>query len=173
MSNKDVEAHRNDVWAWAVPCVVYAAALAVCASGMLAPLSIALADVAFATLKRPASGQVIIVQIDARSVGEIGAWPWPRKAYAKAIDILHDAGASTIGLDADLPQITGLLPSDALARAATRAKGSVVFRSDASGAHYTSFASRIADALPASSQASEVDYSIDPASFPRLSFLDV
>lgn len=41
--------------------------------------------------QRPASGQVVIVKIDAKSQREIGTWPWPRSAYAQLITKIGEA----------------------------------------------------------------------------------
>src|SRR4051812_12085692 len=47
----------------------------------------------------PASGQIHIVEIDARSLERIHRWPWPRHFHAAAVDRLRDAGARTIAFD--------------------------------------------------------------------------
>ncbi|MDO1742105.1 CHASE2 domain-containing protein, partial [Escherichia coli] len=49
----------------------------------------------------PASGTILIVEIDAKSISELDHWPWSRGLYAQAIDRLHAAGARTIGFDID------------------------------------------------------------------------
>jgi len=43
---------------------------------------------------------VLIVDIDERSINEIGQWPWPRVILAQLIEALHGAGAKVIGFDA-------------------------------------------------------------------------
>ncbi|HEV2300989.1 MAG TPA: adenylate/guanylate cyclase domain-containing protein [Stellaceae bacterium] len=40
-----------------------------------------------------------IVDIDNKSLREIGQWPWPRTLVARLIDKLHEDGAAVIGLD--------------------------------------------------------------------------
>jgi CHASE2 domain-containing sensor protein len=172
MSNRGSEPPKANVRAWLVACALFVMALAVSAYGVLAPVSTRLFDLGYSTLKRPASGQVVIVQIDARSVAEVGTWPWSRRTYAKVIGILHDAGASMIALDVDMPPATDAQPGDALARALIRANGSVVFRPDATRASDAPFAAHIAGVASESLHASDVDYSIDPATLPRMSFLD-
>src|SRR3546814_12480628 len=47
----------------------------------------------------PASGEIHIVEIDARSLAEFGKWPLPRRIHAAAIDRLHRAGARSIAFD--------------------------------------------------------------------------
>ncbi len=42
---------------------------------------------------------VVIAAIDAKSVDELGRWPWRRSVMAELIDRLYDAGVATIGLD--------------------------------------------------------------------------
>ena len=44
-------------------------------------------------------GDIAIVQIDDRSIAEIGRWPWPRTRFAEAVDRLKEAGARIIAFD--------------------------------------------------------------------------
>jgi adenylate cyclase len=43
--------------------------------------------------------EIVLVGIDDRSLQELGAWPWNRDIFAKAIDKLNTAKASVIGVD--------------------------------------------------------------------------
>ncbi|RZV45499.1 MAG: CHASE2 domain-containing protein, partial [Sphingomonadaceae bacterium] len=52
-------------------------------------------------LDRPASGEVVIVEIDSRSISELQQWPWPRSLHARLVDRLSTTGASTIAFDVD------------------------------------------------------------------------
>ncbi len=45
------------------------------------------------------SENVVIIDIDERSLHEMGQWPWKRKDFAKVLQNLTDAGAGIIGLD--------------------------------------------------------------------------
>lgn len=47
----------------------------------------------------PARGPVAIVAIDAKSVDELGRWPWRRSVIARLVDRLSDAGATAVGFD--------------------------------------------------------------------------
>ena len=49
--------------------------------------------------RQPASGQIVLLTIDDRSLREIGNWPWPRKTDAELIDRLTAAGAKRIFFD--------------------------------------------------------------------------
>ena len=42
---------------------------------------------------------VVIVDLDEKSLRELGQWPWPRTLVADLISRLHDLGAAVIGLD--------------------------------------------------------------------------
>jgi len=46
-----------------------------------------------------ASKEVVIVDIDEKSLKELGQWPWSRNKFAKIIDNLSNAGVGAIGLD--------------------------------------------------------------------------
>ena len=47
----------------------------------------------------PASGDIVIVGIDDRSLSEIGSWPWPRRHYAQLAEQLTQGGAKRIFFD--------------------------------------------------------------------------
>lgn len=47
----------------------------------------------------PTTGNVVVIDIDERSLKELGQWPWPRKTVAKLNDNLASAGAGIIGYD--------------------------------------------------------------------------
>ena len=46
-----------------------------------------------------ASGQIVFVGIDERSVREVGSWPWPRSVQGGLIERAHEAGAKEIYFD--------------------------------------------------------------------------
>ena len=46
-----------------------------------------------------ASGEIVFISIDDRSMSEIGRWPWPRRYHAQLIDKLSAAGARRIFFD--------------------------------------------------------------------------
>src|SRR3546814_17787027 len=49
---------------------------------------------------RPATSQpVAIVDLDEKSLSEIGQWPWPRTVVADLIAKLGEAGAAVVGFD--------------------------------------------------------------------------
>ena len=49
----------------------------------------------------PASGRIVLVAVDDRSLAELGVQPWSRSYYAELIERLHAAGARRIVVDAD------------------------------------------------------------------------
>jgi adenylate cyclase len=49
--------------------------------------------------ERPASGRVVLVAIDERSLYEIAVWPWPRELEAQLVQKIRADGAAVIGLD--------------------------------------------------------------------------
>jgi len=49
--------------------------------------------------KAPRDTPVLIVDIDERSLKEVGQWPWPRTVMAEMIEKLHQAGAAVIAFD--------------------------------------------------------------------------
>ena len=64
-------------------------------------LELRLSNIRASILEKPASGEVVIVEIDARSLQQLDRWPWPRDYYAKALEKLNQAGATQIAFDID------------------------------------------------------------------------
>ncbi len=69
---------------------------------------------------RPPSGQIVIVDVDERSLSAIGQWPWRRDRIGTLVARMRELGASTIALDiifaeADRYDGTGVPPDEGLA----------------------------------------------------------
>jgi CHASE2 domain-containing sensor protein len=72
---------------------------------LLRPPILARADLAVydrllaaAPLRAP-SGRIVLVEVDERSLGEAGRWPWPRDRVADLLDRVRALGATAVGLD--------------------------------------------------------------------------
>lgn len=85
-------------------------ALIVAAVGGLGSIALPLGDLiqpaieqmASRVARRAASGDIVIVELDARSLDQVDSWPWPRSTYATLTDRLRVAGAERIAFDVDL-----------------------------------------------------------------------
>ena len=108
---------------------VVCAALLVHAVGALAPVESFLTDLKFAFSKRDPTGRVVLVDVDAKSIGEIGQWPWPRSIHARIIDRLVESGASEIAFDFDFSSPSSAPEDAAFEDSLRRANGSVVLAS--------------------------------------------
>lgn len=75
---------------------------------------------------RAASGDLVIVEVDARSIETIDRWPWPRSEHARIIDRLREAGAAGISFDIDFSSKSSASDDAALAAALARAGDKVV-----------------------------------------------
>ena len=74
-----------------------------------------------------ASGRVVLVAIDARSISRMQAWPWPRSTHGRLVDRLSEAGASRIVFDIDFTsQASDPAQDRAFGAAIARAGGRVV-----------------------------------------------
>ncbi|UCH73872.1 MAG: CHASE2 domain-containing protein [Rhodospirillales bacterium] len=69
--------------------------------GALDFIEVELADTRFELLGRAPSEDLLVVELDARSLHGLPVWPWPRRVYAEAIDRLNAAGAQRIAFDVD------------------------------------------------------------------------
>ncbi|RYG87137.1 MAG: EAL domain-containing protein [Alphaproteobacteria bacterium] len=205
---------------------VFALALC-CLVGVLAGLSgigvgaeRVLRGLAWQVRQQPASGNIHIIEIDARSIAAINHWPWPRSNYAMLIDNLSRAGVSSIAFDVDFSAKSNALDDTAFAASLSRTGGEVVlptFRQPAGGGrvgwtdslpipalrqHSTlaavtilpdrdgyirrvpigvvtkgvprpSLSASIAGVGGSAGKDFPIDYSIDPDTIPRHSFIDI
>lgn len=84
------------------PHILVVIALAVVLStGWHGALRNALTDLRLAWQSRAASGDIVVVAIDAASIDQIGIWPWPRRLHAELLHRLEAAGAQDVAFDVD------------------------------------------------------------------------
>lgn len=190
--------------------------------GAFTPADRPLTDFGFSLWSRPAADDLVLVEIDARSLQKLNRWPWSRAYHAALIQRLHNAGATSIAFDIDFSAQSAPAADAALAKAIADAEGTVilaafaqpnaqadgatgfsinlplpVFREHAkvglvnivadgdgkprqyrleedrlSNSPVTLAAMLAAPKRPADNSFM-IDYSIDPASIPRLSYVDV
>ncbi len=86
----------------------------------------ALANQRAAWNARTASGEVHIVEIDARSIAAFNRWPWPRSIHAAAIDRLRESKAALIAFDVDFSSPSEPAEDKALADSLRRAGGGII-----------------------------------------------
>jgi EAL domain-containing protein (putative c-di-GMP-specific phosphodiesterase class I)/CHASE2 domain-containing sensor protein len=77
-------------------------------------------------LEKPASGQVVVVEIDAESLQQLDRWPWPRTYYAQAIKKLNEAGATQIAFDIDFSSYSAEMQDQFLAEAIAESDATVI-----------------------------------------------
>jgi diguanylate cyclase (GGDEF)-like protein/PAS domain S-box-containing protein len=88
-----------------------------------------LADLRFAWQTRQATGDIVVVAIDAPSIDKIGVWPWPRQLYAELLRQLQNADVQDIALDIDFSTPSDAASDKNFADALQSAGGSVVLPS--------------------------------------------
>jgi len=103
--------------------LAYAAILAVSFAGGMRPLDNALRDLRFGAAPRAASGSVVFVDIDSRSLNQVGVWPWPRHVHADLLNALMALGANDVVFDVDFSAPSSPAEDAALAGALEDAGG--------------------------------------------------
>jgi CHASE2 domain-containing sensor protein len=78
----------------------------VSSAGLLHLFSHWLGDLRFAAAPRPATGWIVLVEIDVRSLQALGGSPWQRRRHGDLIRILHKMDAAKVALDVDLSTAT-------------------------------------------------------------------
>ncbi len=95
-------------------------------AGWLAPLDRSLEDLRFLLTERQPTGDIVLVDIDAKSIMAEGHWPWPRRIHAELVDDLRTLGASEIAFDVDFSARSDAQDDAAFAAALERAGGTVI-----------------------------------------------
>lgn len=75
-------------------------------AGAFEPLENRLTSLRAQMLDRAPTGEVAIVEIDARSLAELSTWPWSRHYHAEAVKRLHSSGAEIIAFDVDFSALS-------------------------------------------------------------------
>ncbi|MBU2571393.1 MAG: CHASE2 domain-containing protein [Gammaproteobacteria bacterium] len=76
---------------------------------------------------RPATDGLVVIEIDERSLKELGRWPWSRRTHAKLFDTLTQLNAAAVGLDIIFAEPENADPvADRLLAEAIRHNGKVV-----------------------------------------------
>jgi diguanylate cyclase (GGDEF)-like protein len=95
-------------------------------TGFLVPAHNGLSAYRFSVIKRAPSDEIVIIDIDTKSIKAVGRWPWPRSRYAILIDELKAAGATDIAFDIDVSTASTEADDAAFEQALIRASGSVI-----------------------------------------------
>jgi signal transduction histidine kinase/CHASE2 domain-containing sensor protein len=114
---------------WRYELAIFAVAAALTSVGLFNGFQHAINDALFRVVTRPPSGQIVIVQIDPRSLAAVHTWPWPRSQHAEVIKRLHAAGADLIALDIDFSSPSRAEEDSALGAAIAAAEGHVILPS--------------------------------------------
>lgn len=72
--------------------------------------------------RHDASGDVVVVAIDDRSLAAVGAWPWPRRYHARLIEQLQQQGAKRIFFDLEFKSASSPVEDADFALALARSK---------------------------------------------------
>jgi diguanylate cyclase len=81
--------------------LVFLLSLILFASGLAEPLERQLIVGRARLLDRPPTGELAIVEIDAKSLAQIRSWPWSRRYHAELLDRLHASKAGLVAFDVD------------------------------------------------------------------------
>lgn len=112
------------------PHILVAFALAVVLlSGLHRSLQNTLTDFRFRWTSREATGDIVVVTIDPRSIERIGIWPWPRQIHAELIKKLESVDVRDIVFDVDFSSRSNPESDAAFLKALKDAGGSVVLPS--------------------------------------------
>ena len=84
------------------------------------------AEARMAFAPRDASGDVVFIGIDNRSLDAIGVWPWPRETYADIARRLVELGAGEIFFDVDLSAPSNASSDDVLTATLAELGGAII-----------------------------------------------
>ncbi len=98
-------------------------------AGWFKPVDDLIRSLRFGAVNHPFSGEIVFVDIDAKSIVDIGVWPWPRSVHARLIERLIADDAAEIVLDIDLSTKSTEAEDDTLEGALRDAGGYVLLAS--------------------------------------------
>jgi EAL domain-containing protein (putative c-di-GMP-specific phosphodiesterase class I)/CHASE2 domain-containing sensor protein len=131
---------------WAIVIVSLLVAFASAQTGWFRLLEDELRATVAQIVTKEASGNLHLVEIDADSLEQSTAWPWPRDHYARLIEQLDEAGARSVVFDVNFSTPTTEGNDTAFATAIAEAETSVVLATFAQGASEND--KRLVEALP-------------------------
>lgn len=123
MSEGAPQTLRKALWSIAAACAVSALTWI---AGTFATLDAAYLDWQAASSQRLVASDIVILEIDARSLKELGEWPLPRSLHARVIDNLRKAGAERIFIDIDFSSPSLAHEDEQLRAAIDAAAGSII-----------------------------------------------
>ena len=77
----------------------------------------AIQDQMFSLRQQPVPSNVVIIEIDSHSLGQISNWPWSRSLYAQVLDQLRIADINSVLIDVDFSSPSNSLDDQMLAQA--------------------------------------------------------
>ena len=93
--------------------------------GLFYKLDHAIAEKRMALEGRPSSGDIVLLEIDNKSLTAIGLWPWKRSIYADIVEKAFAAGAEELAFDIDFSSSSQDREDRAFGRALENAVGPV------------------------------------------------
>jgi len=97
-----VSGRRPDLAAPLTAALVLAASFALHEGGVLTPLERIVTEARTRALAHEVDSDIVVVEIDSRSLEALGEWPWPRRHLAKILQHLDRAEPGSVFLDVDL-----------------------------------------------------------------------
>ena len=94
--------------------------------GFLEFIECKIADLRFELLRRGVTNDLVLVEIDARSLRALDGWPWPRSYHAQIANSLTMAGADRVAFDVDFSSHSTQPGDAALAEALAAADNPVL-----------------------------------------------
>jgi len=120
---------RNAAARWRTEFAIFLVVAVASTAGLFVDPQNAINELSFQVLRRPASGEFVIVQIDPKSLAALDTWPWPRRTHADLIDRLVGSGAEIVALDIDFSSPSNPQDDARLAQSIQNAAGRVVLPS--------------------------------------------
>jgi EAL domain-containing protein (putative c-di-GMP-specific phosphodiesterase class I)/CHASE2 domain-containing sensor protein len=117
---KGTPSSRLRLLAWS-----FFAALVVGVTGLGQPIEDLLRTGRSVIRKHPASGDIIVVALDDKSLEALKSWPWPRRHHAELVEELGRLGARRIFFDVDFSSPSNPVDDKVLADAFARHPGTV------------------------------------------------
>ena len=115
-------------------------------AGVIAPFEEGLRTTFFSMQSEAASGELVVVEMDAASLAAIKRWPWDRRHYAAVVSKLDAAGVRSIAFDVDFSTHSNAASDAEFTKSLAAARSQIILPTFSQQANHRS--TRVLDALP-------------------------
>ncbi len=114
------------MYQWLSWCLAILVLLCLSAVGITETINQSISSLRSSLFSKPVSSDIMIIEMDAKSLQEIGQWPWKRDIHAQVINNLSAAKVNTIAFDVDFSSQSNAKSDTILAKAIQNSDSNII-----------------------------------------------